>query len=213
MVLFAVRIKPFLILSNVLTAKAEGKKICVEDFSQLDGKYSKDKYNASMEGVACLVDKFCSFPDVEKLGLFRRVLFCFLTGNEDMHLKNFSLVTDEVKGSRVVRLSPVYDFVNSTIVIKNPEEIALPIGGRKKNLTKKLLTEYYGKQKLKVPEKLIAQTLRALQMALPKWQELIQRSFLSENLKTKYGKGLKGRAERLEILKGLGRGFLATLGS
>ncbi len=99
-------------------------KIHVEDFAQVAGMSRETKYNYSMEKVVKLIDDYCTFPMVEKMKLFRRVLFCWLTGNEDMHLKNFSLIHRNDK----IELSPAYDLLNTTIILANPvEEMALPL--------------------------------------------------------------------------------------
>lgn len=81
-----------------------------------------------MEKLIPLLDEYCSFPAIEKDDFFKRNLFCYVTGNEDMHLKNFSLITKNGKTT----LAPIYDFLNSTIAIKNPEyEIALILKKKK----------------------------------------------------------------------------------
>ncbi|HOY32587.1 MAG TPA: HipA domain-containing protein, partial [Bacteroidales bacterium] len=90
-------------------------KIPLEDFAQLAGLSRDTKYNYTMEKLVLLIDEFCTFPVIEKAKLFRLVLFNFLTGNEDMHLKNFSLIRNGDK----IELSPAYDLLNSTIVL-NP---------------------------------------------------------------------------------------------
>ena len=73
------------------------KKLAVEDFSQAMSYTRKTKYESSMEQVAAAVEKYTTFPLLEKHKLFSRVLFCFLTGNADMHLKNFSLIYRDSK--------------------------------------------------------------------------------------------------------------------
>lgn len=70
--------------------------------------------------MAKVVEEFCTFPAIEKAHVGRRALFCFLTGNEDMHLKNRSLITT---GGRTV-LTPAYDLLNSSVVLENPVEDA-----------------------------------------------------------------------------------------
>lgn len=106
----------------------KGKKYAVEDFAQLTGNTRDTKYRFTMERVVPVVDEFCSFPVVEKADFFKRIIFCYVTGNEDMHLKNFSLITKNGKTT----LAPAYDLLNSTISIKNPEEeIALTLKGKK----------------------------------------------------------------------------------
>lgn len=67
--------------------KGKTGKVHTEDFAQISGKDRDTKYDYSMERTARLIDEFCTFPAVEKIKLFRRTLFSFLVGNEDMHLK------------------------------------------------------------------------------------------------------------------------------
>jgi serine/threonine-protein kinase HipA len=106
-------------------------KLAVEDFAQLSGSSRATKYNFSMEKLIKIVESFCTFPQIEKHKLFIRTIFNFIVGNEDMHLKNFSLITR----NSVIQLAPAYDFINSTLVIpKTKEELALPLNGKKSNL-------------------------------------------------------------------------------
>jgi len=75
----------------------KSKKLSVEDFAQLAGKSRETKYDYSMEKVINLIDTFSTFPAIEKVKLFRLTIFNFLIGNEDMHLKNFSIITRDIK--------------------------------------------------------------------------------------------------------------------
>lgn len=162
---------------------ARDKKMHAEDFAQLTGKTRDTKYDSSMEKVAKVIDDSCTFPAVEKIKLFRLTLFNFLVGNEDMHLKNFSLVR---RGNKI-ELSPAYDLVNTSIAIENPgEEIALPIGGKKKKLTGKLLIDYYGKERLGLNDKIIARVIDDITRVFPQWDHLIEISFLSDLMKSRY---------------------------
>lgn len=158
-------------------------KLSLEDFAQLLEKSRETKYDSSMEQIASTINKFCTFPLVEKVKLFRRTLFCFLVGNEDMHLKNYSLISRDDK----VELSPCYDLLNTTIALPNvKEEIALPLGGKKKNLTRSLFLNYFGKERLQLPDAIIEETMRELSSAVPSWDNVIQISFLPQNMKDKY---------------------------
>lgn len=168
----------------------KGKKYAVEDFAQLTGNTRDTKYRFTMERLVPVIDEFCSFPAIEKADFVRRVLFCYLTGNEDMHLKNFSLITKNGKTT----LSPVYDLLNSSIAIKKPqEEIALALKGKKSNLKALDLTEYYAGERLKLNEKTVALVLREMKAAAPKWSELIEISFLSDEMKERYFTLLEAR--------------------
>jgi serine/threonine-protein kinase HipA len=158
-------------------------KLPLEDFAQLLGKSRETKYDSSMEQLATVIDEFCTFPAVEKAKLFRRALFCFLVGNEDMHLKNYSLISRDDK----VELSPCYDLLNTTIALpKVEEEIALPLGGKKKHLTRSLFLQYFGNERLRLPNAIIDDTLKEISRAMPSWERDIGISFLSKLLKDEY---------------------------
>lgn len=173
----------------------KGKKLATEDFAQLTGNTRDTKYRFTMEKLIPVIDEFCSFPAIEKADFFRRILFCYVTGNEDMHLKNFSLITKNDK----ITLAPIYDYLNSTIAIKNPEEeIALTLKGKKSNLKASDFIDYYAKERLQLNEKTITTILQQLKMATPKWKELLEISFLSEDMKEKYLNLLQIRIEMFE---------------
>ena len=161
----------------------KGKKWATEDFAQLTGNTRDTKYSFTMEKLIPVLDEYCSFPAVEKADFFKRILFCYLTGNEDMHLKNFSLITKNGKTT----LSPIYDFLNSTIAIKNSdEEMALTLKGKKSNLKSADFIDYYAKERLQLNEKTIAIILEQIKKAIPIWKELLEISFLSSEMKAKY---------------------------
>ena len=172
----------------------KNKKYHLEDFAQLTNNTRETKYNWSMEKLIPVIENFCTFPMLEKRKLFRRIIFCFITGNEDMHLKNFSLIT---RGNKI-ELSPAYDLLNSTISMKKAiEEIALPIKGKKGNINKKLLFEYYGANKLKLNEKILLSEINNLVDKKESIEELINISFLSSEMKEKYSELLSERHNRL----------------
>ncbi len=171
----------------------KGKKVATEDFSQLLGCSRDTKYESSMEKVISVIEKHCTFPSVEKAKLFRLVIFNFLVGNEDMHLKNFSLIR---KGSKVT-LSPAYDLVNTTIVLKATEEIALPIRGKKSRLQYADLVDYFGAERLNLPKLLLENELHLLKNALGKWKDLIDHSFLSLDRQKRYKELIEKRWNQL----------------
>jgi len=169
-------------------------KVAMEDFAQLSGLSRETKYNSSMEKVAKIVDIFCTYPVVEKQKLFLSILFSFLTGNEDMHLKNFSVINSQNK----VVLSPAYDLLNTSIAIPNPvEEMALPLNAKKNKLTRNDLVDYYGSQCLKLNEKTIQKILNKLYKAAILWEPVIRSSFLSAEKQHDYSELLNSRLKRL----------------
>ena len=173
-------------------------KVHVEDFAQLSGANRETKYDSSLERVVQLVEQFCTFPAIEKPKLAKRLLFCFLSGNEDMHLKNFSIWLQD----GVVSLSPAYDLLNSTLVLENAkEESALPLQGKKRKLTKELWLDYFCKDRLKLTPGQIDKVVKDLQKAMPAFDRLIGQSFLSEDRQLGYRTILHDRAKRLGLNK------------
>ena len=113
-----------------------------------------------------------------------------------MHLKNFSIITNNNR----VSLSPCYDLVNSTIeYIKQDEEIALPLKGKKKHLTRAVLIDYFGVERCELNFKSIDKILDSISSVADKWDELIEISFLSKEMKARYHALLETRLRILKI--------------
>lgn len=170
-----------------------GKKLAVEDFAQLSLATRVTKYDSSMEKLIPVIEQYCSFPMIEKLKLFRITLFCFLIGNEDMHLKNFSLIHKSDK----IELTPSYDLLNSEIVLHSEEELALPLKGKKSKFKKEHFIEYYAQERLGLNKNVITQELERFKNILPTWKKTIDISFLSAQMKQAYHSVLMNRSERL----------------
>ena len=166
------------------------KKLAIEDFAQLAKKTRETKYDYSMEKLITIIDEFCTFPVIEKTKLFKLVIFNFLVGNEDMHLKNYSLITRDSK----TELSPAYDLLNTTIAVANAEEeVALPLAGKKRNLTRNDLLVYFGKDRLHLNDTVIVEILDVINRQQSTWETLIQNSFLSSIMKEKYAELMSQR--------------------
>lgn len=158
-------------------------KLHVEDFAQLGGYSRQTKYRSSMEQVAQLIETFCTFPMVEKVKLLRLTLFSFLVGNEDMHLKNFSVI----RKNNVISLAPAYDLLNTTIVLPGvEEELALPLNARKNKLKRQDLLEYYGQERLNLSPAVVDRVWGDFQQVREQWEDLVGWSFLSGRLKERY---------------------------
>jgi serine/threonine-protein kinase HipA len=114
--------------------RRDGKMLAMEDFCQLDGRLTEDKYKGSYERCAKIIRKFSSRAGLDITELFIRVVFSFIVGNSDMHLKNFSLIeTDENSGSYI--LSDAYDMLPvNTVNPADTEQTALTMNGKKRNL-------------------------------------------------------------------------------
>jgi serine/threonine-protein kinase HipA len=144
---------------------ARKDRVPEEDFAQFTGNSRDTKYDSSMEKVS----KVCTFPALERGKLFRRTIFSFLVGNEDMHLKNLSLVSIAEK----TELSPAYDLLSSTLALEGAakEEVALPIRGKKSKLTREDLAEYFPAY-LKLTDKFVVNIMQDFRSCLPRWKEL-----------------------------------------
>jgi serine/threonine-protein kinase HipA len=170
------------------------KKLALEDFSQLSGKSRDTKYKSSMEHVADIIEQFCTFPKIETIKLFKLTLFNYLVGNEDMHLKNFSIITKNQKNY----LSPAYDLLNTSIAMINPkEELALPLKGKKNNLTKKDFLTYFASERLKLNQIIIDEVVHDFVQKISSWLPFIEHSFLSPEMKEKYQNLVHDRSRKL----------------
>jgi serine/threonine-protein kinase HipA len=170
------------------------RKVAVEDFAQLSQQTRETKYRSSMEKVATVIETFCSFPLIEKQKLFKLTLFSFLCGNEDMHLKNFSLIRRNEK----IELSPAYDLVNSSLALPSAsEELALTLRGKKSRLNKTDLIEYFGMERLNLTKIIVDKTLASISTQKKNWLDLIEISFLSDEMKTRYKNLVEERWTRI----------------
>lgn len=169
-----------------------GKKIAMEDMCQLTERQTEYKYKSSYERVGKTILKFSSLPKMDATNFFELVLFSWLTGNNDMHLKNFSLY----ETANGIRLTPAYDLLNATIINpKDDEELALTLNGRKKKLQREDFIKsatILGIESV-VVERLINKYIKLL----PKFETVIQSSFLNTELKEKYDSLLRERLYRL----------------
>ena len=173
----------------------KNSKLPLEDFAQLAEEKRETKYDYSIEKLIKILENHCTFPQLEKSNFLKRFLFNFLTGNEDMHLKNYSLITQNDK----IELSPAYDFLNTSIVLgKDVEESALTLKGKKKKFNRNILINYLGLEKLNLNMKVIENILVDLSNAKSSWFELINISFLNQDVKDDYKELLE---KRINILK------------
>ena len=168
-------------------------KLAMEDMCQLTERLTEDKYHGSYEQIGKTIMKYSNTPGLDVINFLELVLFSFITGNADMHLKNFSLLDKPGLG---MILSPAYDLVNTALV--NPddkEEMALTLNGKKKKLNKKDFIATMNT--LKVEEKQQQNIFNKMEKALPKWLDWIDKSFLSDAYKEQYKSLLLERLQRI----------------
>lgn len=171
----------------------DGRKIDMEDMCQITFHPTEYKYKGSHEQIAKAIVQHCATPKLDLVNYMQIVLFCFVTGNNNMHLKNFSLY----RRKNNYQLTPAYDLLN--VAIANPsdkEELALSLDGRKSRLT--LNNFIQAGRTMGIDEIVIRRLIVNFKKALPKWMDLIRASFLSNDMKTEYENLIAERLKRLE---------------
>lgn len=117
--------------------RMNGDLYAMEDFCQLSGRLTRDKYKSSYERCAGIIKSYSAMPGFDLSEFYLRLLVCFITGNSDMHLKNFSLI-ERVPGSREFVLSSAYDLLPVNVIMpEDTEETALTLIGKKSNIKRK----------------------------------------------------------------------------
>lgn len=172
--------------------RESGKKIHMEDFCQLGEFQTEQKYNSSYERCGKLITKYCTNAGLDLVNYFELLVFCFLTGNNDMHMKNFSVLhlKDEI------RLAPAYDLINANLVNKkDKEDSAMTFNGKKKKLARKDF-EIVAKT-LKIPFITVERILAKYTKKTEKVFKMIDQSYLSDDFKQDYKAIWKEKVTRL----------------
>lgn len=170
----------------------KGNKIAMEDMCQLTNRLTEYKYKGSYEQIAKIILKYSANPILDIISFFEIILFSYLIGNSDMHLKNFSLCNKKGKHE----LSPAYDLLSTKMDIpKDLENLALNLNGKKNNLKRQdfenLIVDY-------VDRKTIDNSYKKFQNVIPKWFEFIDNSFINQESKEKYKSIIKKNTHILE---------------
>ena len=159
----------------------KGEKIDMEDMCQLTLHPTEYKYKSSCEQIAKAIAAYSSTPRLDLVNFMQVLLFSFVTGNNDMHLKNFSLYRPKA----LYQLSPAYDLLN--VAIANPkdkEEMALSINGKKARI--KLADFLKASDTMGIEQRVTLGLINGLRDAMPAWIDLINDSFLSDEMKQNY---------------------------
>lgn len=169
-------------------------KLHMEDMCQLTERQTEHKYKGSHEQIAKAIARFARNTLSDQTIFYEQVLFSFLAGNADMHLKNFSLLKD-AEGH--YNLSPAYDLVPSTLLINETEELALTLNGRKSRITRADFETAMRAAGLN--ERAILNLFKRFAKALPKWKTFIPLGFVPEELKERFVALIEERAARMEL--------------
>lgn len=174
--------------------RSKNTKLHMEDMCQLTERMTEDKYYGSYEQVAKTIAKYSLNPGLDVVNFFEQLVFSYLTGNADMHLKNFSLIKPDHSG---YILSPAYDMVATVLV--NPadkEELALTLNGKKKKIKRSDFISAFNSSNLEPRQQ--ENIFKKMESAKDKWIEFIEISFLSKEFKKTYKDLIQ---ERFSILK------------
>jgi serine/threonine-protein kinase HipA len=171
-----------------------GRKLAMEDMCQLTDRMTEEKYRGSLEAVGRKIRQQSSHPGLDALRFFEVNLFSFLTGNSDMHLKNFSLIRSQ---AGEIRLSPAYDLLPTMLLLpEDTEESALTIQGRKNRFTQRDFLALGNA--LGLTERQVSNALGRFEKGLSAAIALVSAVFCSDEMKARYQALMKQRWERLQ---------------
>lgn len=171
-----------------------GVKIAMEDMCQLSERLTEDKYKGSYERVAKLIRQYSSAPLLDVVNFWEIVLFSWLTGNADMHLKNFSLYCPD----KNYMLTPAYDLLSTALAMPaDNEELALTLNGKKKRIKREDFEKAMRESGL--DKKVIDRMFNKFSSAVPKWHAMIEQSFLPAESRQSLREHIDRMASRLSI--------------
>ena len=181
-------------LTRRIDRDRHGTKYLMEDMCQISERSTDDKYKSSYEKIAKLIKRHSSAPMLDLANFWEVVVFSWITGNSDMHLKNFSLIS-RTHGQYV--LSQAYDLVNVHLVFpEDDEELALTLDGRQKNINKQNFVRAMASSG--IGEKVIENIFRKFTNVASKWYDFIDLSFLPAELKEKYKEEIEANLGKLQ---------------
>ena len=171
-----------------------GGKLPMEDMCQLSERLTEYKYKGSYEQIAKLIVRYSSVPKLDLVNFWEQVVFLWLTGNADMHLKNFSLYSMR-KG--YYSLTPGYDMLSTALVMpEDAEELALTLNGKKRKIKRSDFEAAMNGCGLE--EKIINNLFLKFVKVTDKWFEFIDISFLPAHMRERYKRII---AEKMNLLR------------
>lgn len=176
--------------------KSGMKMLAMEDFCQLDLRLTQDKYRGSYERCAKVIERYSSRRGLDLAEMFYRIVFNFITGNSDMHLKNFSLIETDV-GSGSYMLSPAYDLLPVNVIMpEDKEQTALALNGKKQNIHRKDFLVFADECRISAAsaEKMI----KKLVSLNPRFSAMCEESLLPEDMRESFAALIEERCGVLE---------------
>jgi serine/threonine-protein kinase HipA len=173
----------------------DGRKLPMEDMCQLAGKLTEQKYQGSYELIAKLIERYSSVPKLDLVNFWEQVVFSWIVGNADMHLKNFSLYSETP--SRYV-LTPTYDQVSTAIVMpEDTDQLALPLNGFQKRLLSMDFAQAMEQSGLN--RQMVQRIFNRFIPLKEKWFACIDASFISEQQKPQFKELISNRIDTLSM--------------
>ena len=162
----------------------KGEKISMLDMCQLTNRLTEHKYYGTYQQLADVIKKYSSVPMLDVQRYWEVVLFSWITGNSDMHCKNFSLIET---GNGEYALAPAYDLL--AVLLADPadtEEMAMSfmVGGAKSGFDRGTFMTAFTQSG--IPATVADKMIERMKGYLPRWKELIGQSFLPEKMKADY---------------------------
>lgn len=180
-------------ITRRIDRNAQGNKYPMEDMCQLSERLTEYKYKGSYEQIVKVINNYSSTPKLDIINFWEQVVFSWLTGNSDMHLKNFSLYNKKDEG---YNLTPAYDLLSTLLVMpEDTEELALTLNGKKRKINKKDFISALKSSEL--DDKIIENLFSKFTKAKDKWLSFIDTSFLPSTMKEQYKTLISSRFETL----------------
>ena len=182
-------------ITRRLDRDAKGHKISMLDMCQLTNRLTEHKYEGTYPQLADTIRKYSSAPMLDVQRFWEIVIFAWISGNSDMHCKNFSLIDT---GKREYVLAPAYDLLAVLLADPNDQDemaMTLTVGGRKDGFDRQAFLSAMDESGL--PGKTSEMIIKRMVSAAPAWLPIIDQSFLPEDLKSRYKNLIEARLKRL----------------
>ena len=177
-----------------------GEKFSMLDMCQLTNRLTEHKYRGAYVQLAQTIKRYSATPMLDVQRFWEIVLFSWITGNSDMHCKNFSLIERRGIG---YQLSPAYDLLAVLLTgIKDDDELAMPLVGF--GAEDGMAINGFGRMSFLgamtqsgIEDKVANRIIDKMILSARKWDKVIDSSFLVEEMKSAYKSLVAERLERL----------------
>ncbi len=182
-------------ITRRIDRNAQGAKFAMEDACQFNERMTEHKYRGSYEQIAKGIIAYSKNPLKDVVHFYEQVIVSFLTGNNDMHLKNFSLIAKE---PNAYQLTPAYDMTAAQLLLPDDiDDLALNLNGKKRKLKREDFNE--AMLKAHIPERAIENLWKRIQKGMNEWSTLINHSFLSQERKEEFKELINSKTAQLKI--------------